>query len=248
MNIVILAAGKGERLMPLTKNTPKTLLEVGNGDTILENQLLNIRECGIRDIALVVGYKGEQIEAKVKDLKKDINISMVYNPFYDITNNLVSLWMAKEELREDFIILNGDVIFKQNVMKNLLEADGDVCMVIDRKETYVQEDMKVIIERNLVHKVSKKISLQRANGESIGMHKFQDKGRKRFVSVLEMMVREKENLGLFYLAAIQRMIDDGMPVRYSECKPDDWLEVDFHPDLKNAKMNIKQFTKALKEW
>jgi choline kinase len=247
MKVIILVAGRGERLMPLTKNTPKSLLELGNGETILENQLNALNKSGLQDVVLVLGYKAEQVEAKIKDIK-DFNIKVVYNPFYDITNNLVSAWMAREAMKEDFILLNGDVIFKHTVMKNLLPDEKEICMIIDRKERYSEEDMKVVTKGDTVLEVSKKIAIERANGESIGMIKFQGKGRHKFVTVIEEMVRSKENLNLFYLSVIQKIIDDGFPVHYCECLLEDWLEIDFHPDLRSLRNNIDRFSQIIKHW
>ena len=100
MNVIILAAGKGERLFPLTKNTPKSLLEIKDGVTLLELQLRNISKCGIKDVSIVTGYLAEQIEAKIKAYSANfnLNVNIIYNPFYNTSNNLISLLMAKYKM------------------------------------------------------------------------------------------------------------------------------------------------------
>jgi len=240
MKTIILAAGKGERLMPLTRNTPKSLLELGNGITVLESQLNSIKMCGIKEVVIVCGYKVEQIEAKVKDYDSE-NIKIVYNPFYDVSNNLISAWMARYELQDDFVLVNGDDVFHHRVLEGLLNCDGEICMVIDRKERYDEDDMKVVTKENRVYTVSKDIPLEEVNGESIGMMKFQGNGKKKFVTTLENMVRKKENLNIFYLAALQQIMDDYFPVHYYECSADDWGEIDFHPDLDLIRENITTY-------
>ena len=71
MKMIILAAGRGERLMPLTQNTPKPLIDMGNGNTLLEEQMISINESGaIDEIVLVIGYLGEQIEAKIAQVRE----------------------------------------------------------------------------------------------------------------------------------------------------------------------------------
>jgi hypothetical protein len=102
MRAIIIAAGKGTRLYPLTKNTPKSLIEVGNGITMLESQLHSLKENGIKDITIIVGYKAEQIEAKIKKYANDFNINTVYNPFYETSNNLISVWMARHFMQGGF--------------------------------------------------------------------------------------------------------------------------------------------------
>lgn len=244
MKAIILAAGKGERLMPLTKNTPKSLLELGNGSTVLESQLGNIKKCKIDDVVIVGGYKVEQIEAKIKDYDA-LNIRVVYNPFYDSSNNLISAWMAKYEMDDDFILMNGDDIFRPCVLEGLLEVKAEISMIIDRKDKYEEDDMKVITRGNRVFEVSKEITPDKANGESIGIMKFQSTGIEKFISTLEKMVRNKKYLGTFYLAALQQIMTDGFPVHYYECSKDDWAEIDFHPDLKFIQENIYKYFETI---
>ena len=93
MKILILAAGTGSRLLPLTRNTPKSLIDLGNGMTLLETQLEAIRPTGVAKVVIVTGYRSEQIEAKIRH-HEGFDFQIVYNPFFDVSNNLVSAWMA----------------------------------------------------------------------------------------------------------------------------------------------------------
>ena len=240
MRVIILAAGKGERLYPLTKNTPKSLLEIGHGKTVLESQLENIAGCGIRDVTIVTGYKTEQIEAKVKDIDF-LDITICYNPFYTTSNNLISAWLAIRETSENFVLVNGDDIFKRKVLEGLLKSPNDITMVIDRKEKYDEDDMKVVTDGELVLKVSKEIPVEEANGESIGMILFRRKGRSIIRETLERMVRVEENKKIFYLAALQNIMDKGYPVHFHECSPQDWAEIDFHSDLSFIRRHINRY-------
>ena len=247
MRVIILAAGKGERLMPLTNNTPKSLLELANGTSVLESQLLSIHAAGIRDVAIVTGYLTEQIEAKINKYSQEYNIEfqIVYNPFYDVSNNLISLWQAKHYMNEDFIIINGDDIFKDSVIKGLINHDKSqqLCMVIDRKETYDPDDMKLIIEKDRVLRIGKQISENKANGESIGMIRLIGDGKEWVVKTMEKMVRKKENLNVFYLEIFQELINQGTMMEYYEVDADDWAEIDFHPDLEDIRKEIFNFDK-----
>lgn len=241
MKAILISAGKGERLYPLTKNTPKSLLEVGKGLTLLETQIHSLTENNIKDITIIVGYKAEQIEAKIKDYQSKINITTVFNPFYDCSNNLMSVWMARHLMDTDFITVNGDDIFSPQVIENLLKCDNDITMVIDQKETYDEDDMKVHHKDGCVLEVSKTIPLDRANGESVGIIKFSKNGPKIYKSVLDEMARDSSNRNVFYLKAIQRIIEKGFKVNYSLCKPTDWGEIDFHPDLELIRNYLGQY-------
>ena len=242
MKAIFLSAGKGTRMMPLTRNTPKPLLDIGSGVTIIESQLDSIVECGGIDKAVfVIGYRAEQIEAKLNNFDK-LPIDFVYNPFYETSNNLISLWFALSEMNDDFVVINGDNLFKPNMLESLLheEKDRSIVMVIDRKDEYDQEDMKVITRKDKVIRVSKRIPIEEANGESVGMIRFMDNGRKILVNTLNNMVREEASKQIFYLAAIQRIIDQGFLVYCTECDERDWAEVDFHPDLQFIREHMRR--------
>ncbi|MDO9576718.1 MAG: phosphocholine cytidylyltransferase family protein [Candidatus Cloacimonadales bacterium] len=240
MRAILISAGKGTRLYPLTKNTPKSLLEVGDGLTLLEAQLHSLQEAGITDVVIIVGYRAEQIEAKLYKYKKEFKITTVYNPFYDVSNNLISVWMARFFMKGDFITINGDDMFTSNVIKNLLKSKQNITMVMDEKEVYDEDDMKIIHRDELVLEVSKKIDPAKANGESVGIIKFSGHGPKIYVDVLEEMVRHPENLNVFYLKAIQEIINKGYPIHFSKCNSADWGELDFHPDLMLIREHVLQ--------
>ena len=249
MKAIILAAGKGERLMPLTSDTPKSLLELENETTLLESQLITINKTAIDKVVIVTGYLTEKIESKVQRYSKEYNIDIqiIYNPFFDISNNLLSLWQARHEMESDFIIINGDDIFNDSVLLGLLEHDKNelITMVIDRKETYDEDDMKLIVKNGRILEVSKKIPLNEANGESIGMIRVTGEAKGIMVDTMERMVRNKKNMQVFYLAMIQELINQGIVVGYHEISSKDWAEIDFHPDLEDIRKKISTFNK---EW
>ena len=249
MKAIILDAGKGERLMPLTSDTPKSLLELENGTTLLESQLITINKTAVDKVVIVTGYLTEKIESKVQRYSKkyNIDIQIIYNPFFDISNNLLSLWQARHEMESDFIIINGDDIFNDSVLLGLLEHDKNelITMVIDRKETYDEDDMKLIVKNGRILEVSKKIPLNEANGESIGMIRVTGEAKGIMVDTMERMVRNKKNMQVFYLAMIQELINQGIVVGYHEISSKDWAEIDFHPDLEDIRKKISTFNK---EW
>ena len=247
MKAIILAAGKGERLMPLTSDKPKSLLELKNGITLLESQLINIYKSGIKKVIVVTGYQTEKIESKVEFYsdKYNIDIKIIYNPFFDISNNLISLWQARHEMASDFIIINGDDIFKESVLSGLIKYDKNeiITMVIDRKKKYDLDDMKLIIKNEKILRVSKNIPLDEANGESIGMIRVTGKARSIVVSTMEKMVRNKKYMDVFYLEMIQKLINKGISVGSYEISAKDWAEIDFHPDLEDINKMISRFNK-----
>lgn len=251
----MLSAGKGTRMLPLTMNTPKCLLDLGLGTTVLEHQLKTILEYNetaknkIWEIVIVVGYLAEQIEAKLNKYNKMIKIKTIYNPFYDVSNNMMSLWMAIPEMNDEFVLINGDNVFNTKVLQTICDPkiDEGICMVVDKRDEYDEDDMKVVLKKNKVVKVSKKIPPKESNGESVGIIRFQDGGISTIKKVLREMVRDIECRNVFYLQALQRIMDDDRPVKYAMIDVNDWAEIDFHNDLDVVQNQVQEDIKRFLE-
>lgn len=244
MKLYILAAGTGSRLLPLTKNTPKSLIDLGDGSSLLEKQLNEAIESEIFDnVTILTGYRHEQIEAKINDYRKSIAISTIYNPFYNSSNNLVSIWLASHLLLgEDFAITNGDNMYEQGVFRKVyseIKRDG-IYVTINEKDHYDEDDMKVILnDESGVEMIHKEIPLDRVNAESVGLSfVVGEKNRTLFVNALNSLVVSKENLQLYWLIAFNYLVQNGVSVKPIKINREDWREIDFHPDLKSLRQLI----------
>jgi L-glutamine-phosphate cytidylyltransferase len=245
MKLLILAAGVGSRLFPLTKNTPKSLLELGDGTTLLERQIENaIVTPEIDEVMIITGYKSEQIEAKILCYKNDIKISTLYNPFYDISNNLMSLWCAHYVMMDnDFMITNGDNIYKNTVYLDILKnlhGDHGIQLTVDFKESYDTDDMKVQLKKDQsLMRVHKNIELENTDAESVGLAIVKgEKERKVFVEKLISMSKNKESLNKFWLEIFNALVNDGISIKTVKIDKNDWREMDFHPDMESIKKEI----------
>lgn len=248
MKIIILAAGKGERLMPLTKNTPKPLLDMGNGTTLLEEQISRIKESGVIDeIVLVVGYLAEQVEAKIRYHVQDgMKIRTLFNPLYEISNNLVSLWVAKPEMYGDFMITNGDNLFDADVFSGLAgNRDDGIYLSVSRKESYDSDDMKVSFENGTISRVSKEIPTELIEAESPGLSLVRgDRMGSIFRNHLDIALRNRKNIQTYWLEAFNCLHEHGIPVRpWFFDAAEKWREVDFHMDVKNVRELLQLKTK-----
>ena len=237
-------------MYPLTKNIPKALLTLPDGKTLLESQLEVFSNFfAIHDIIIVVGYLADKIEKKLysdyKMYRDFFEIKTIFNPFYHLADNLISLWLAKHEMNEGIIVLNGDNYITVPVVEKLLNAKSEICMVIDRKEQYSEDDMKVVTEGNRVLKIGKHLNPNIANGESIGMVKFTGSAPHKLVEVLDKLVRSKKALKFYWLEAIQRLIDEKNEVNYVEVPSDSWAEIDIHDDYEYLQEFIKGKLKAV---
>jgi choline kinase len=238
MRVIILAAGKGERLRPLTEDRPKCLIEAHPGVAIIDLQLRSIATVPeIESVVVVTGYRASQVDDHLAR-GTPVPVKTIYNPFYDISNDMVSLWTAIRFMGEPFIVLNGDDVFAPKVIADLVAAEGDICAVIDQKPSYDTDDMKVELADGRLTAIGKDLAMERAQGESIGMIRFKGHGQSAMSGALERLLRTDNHRSIHWLAAIQMLIDEGERVDYSLCVPEHWAEIDIHFDLDLVKSRL----------
>lgn len=223
----------------LTFRTNKCLLDLGNGVNALQISLDAVLKCGLKDVIIVTGYKKTQFNEYINRYS-DLNIKLVFNRFYDLFGNIFSLWTARDYMDEDFIVINGDVVFHYSILKQLLDKQSNqkICMVIDRKQSYDEDDMKIKERDGRILKVSKTLNPHEVNGESVGMIRFCGQSREKLKSVLEEIVEKEENRKLFYLEAIQWLINRGCGVDSVDVPVDLWLEMDTPSDYYEVKAKL----------
>ncbi len=238
MRAIIVAAGKGERLYPLTKDTPKCLLKIANKQCILGNQVNLFKENGIDEIIVVVGYLAHKIEEYLESFT-GIQIVTVFNPFYNLSNSIVSCWLAREYMNDDFLLINGDTVIHRTILQDLLRSKYDICLAVCEKNEYDDDDMKVILDHdnNVVKDVSKGIPVSHTDGESIGFFKFKNDAGLIYKETIEKMFREEKNLHIFHHNVIRRIIHDGHIVKYHLVDNALWEEVDFNLDIELLRRN-----------
>ena len=170
MKGLILAAGIASRLRPLTDNTPKCLLPVGQ-KSILERTIDNLILCGIKELIIVTGYFEDMIKSFVVKNYPDLKVHFVFNERYDSTNNVYSLWLAKKLIdNSDIILLDSDIIFDHRILELLMDDASKNRLAVRFEDNMGEEEMKVLItEDNHIRSISKEIEPTEAAGESMGM-------------------------------------------------------------------------------
>ncbi len=240
MKAVILSAGQGKRLLPLTKDQPKCAIPI-HGRSILEWQIDELIKLGIRPIHVVVGFGAGRVEEILAHHGSRQAIHTVYNPFYAMADNLISCWTAKYEMAEDFILLNGDTLFETAILERLLQAPpAPITLVTDEKRQYDADDMKVIVEGTQLVRIGKTLPLDEVNAESIGMIRFQNKGPQLFCSTIEDRIRKSEALKQWYLSLIDELAPEGH-VSTVSINGLTWAEIDNPEDLHYAETRFKRF-------
>ncbi len=119
---LLLVAGTGSRLRPLTMDAPKCLTEVG-GLPILERLIRNLRFQGIERLVVVIGHMGGQIRDFLDNRARGMRIDYIYSPDYRTTNNIYSLWLAREQIQEPFLLVESDLVFDASMLTDMLQSD-----------------------------------------------------------------------------------------------------------------------------
>jgi choline kinase len=230
---IILSAGQGKRLLPLTERAPKCMLPVA-GQPLVARQIDALLACGVEDVTVVVGFGAELVETGLAQRYGARRIRTLYNPFYTITDNLVSCWVARGEMEHEFLILNGDTLFAAVVLERLLAApERPITLAVSRKDGYDDDDMKVIRDGERLLRVGKKLPREEVNAESIGMMTFRGEGPRLFREAMDAALRNPAALSQWYLSLIDALAKNGV-VFTQEIPAAAWAEVDSPADLERA--------------
>jgi choline kinase len=238
---IILSAGKGSRLLPLTAEQPKCLIEL-SGKSILEWQLDALAAAGISEVVVVTGFRDDLVNKAVAGRP---GVRALFNPFYHVADNLGSVWMALAEFDRDLLLLNGDTLVAQSLVGKVLEAEtGPVAVTVDEKESYDTDDMKVLCDGDRLLRIGKALPAGGYNAESIGLLAFRGEGAGLFARQVDKMMRWPDATRRWYLRAIDHLAQDGADVRTVSIRGEEWQEVDFPEDVEKAKALTARWAKA----
>lgn len=233
---IILSAGQGSRLLPLTRDVPKCLIDF-NGRSLISWQVAALAANGITDIVVVTGFRTERVEDHALQLYRETGarIRTLFNPFFQVADNLGTCWIAREEMDRDFIILNGDTIISDEIVAKLVAgAEDPITVTVDVKSDYDDDDMKVSRDdTGRLHAIGKRLLPHDTNAESIGMLAFRGEGPGIFRNQIDQMMRTPEGVERWYLRAID-IIAKGSRVGTVSIEGLDWQEVDFPHDVDAA--------------
>ncbi|MCB1937463.1 MAG: phosphocholine cytidylyltransferase family protein [Nitrosomonas sp.] len=234
---IILSAGQGRRLLPLTENSPKCLLPVAD-KPVLAWQIDALFAAGVEEIIIVAGFQVGLIEALLETrYAEQPNIKIVFNPFYEVADNLASCWMARHAMDGDFLLLNGDTVIEAELVKRVLNSKpAPITLSVDFKDSYDADDMKVQLDQDgLVKQVSKIVPAHEIDAESIGLIYFRDQGPLYFCQAMESALRHPAELKSWYLSIIDQLATQHL-VHSCSVKGFRWCEIDFIEDLAKAGM------------
>lgn len=233
MKAIILSAGQGKRLLPLTEKLPKCALPIA-GRSALEWQLHEIAQCDIDDVVVVTGFGADAVDEIVARQTRQA-VRTLYNPFFAQCDNLGTCWVARAEMQHPFVIINGDTMFEAGVLRKLIDSRSEfpITLVTDSKADYDDDDMKVSVDNSRLQRVGKQLDRAQVTSESIGMMAFRGDGPLEFSRKIDHLMRYGQGIKQWYLSAIDELAQAGL---VGTCPIDglSWCEIDDHADLDYA--------------
>lgn len=227
MTYIILSAGKGAKLQPLTLNHPKSLYKLDDKTTILQRLVRMIRKFDAEaEIVVVVGFMYKQIQRELED----DNVKFVHNPFYSVTSSMGSLWFAKDYLqRENVTIINGDIVTSDILLKEVICQHTDYPYVLLDSSHKDSNKYNVQVQGDLVCVMSKNLTEYKGNYANVTKL---DAVTSRFLlEQLNQMVNEEMYNLFFEDALVQMIFEKNFELYYKDIKEYEWTEVDNVDDL-----------------
>ena len=233
MKAIILAAGMGTRISKYIDERPKCMVDIG-GQTLIEYTVNLLRRYGINEIVVAVGYKANAI----MDLLKDSNVKFAYNPFYDVTNGIASMWFARDYLEagEETIIMSGDVYLEAQIIEKLIKVKKDPVLLADSGRI-IEADYRYQYENDILKKFGKDLSVAETTGECVGVAKlgadFVAHYKEHMIEMIHKQIHSVwwENV-LYDLAATENIYIEDIAGSF-------WAEVDFIEDYKRILQHRK---------
>jgi choline kinase len=235
---MVLAAGAGRRLGPLTEDLPKTLLQIDGERSILDLAIANLKEAGIGQVAVVTGFAAARVEERRAELegRYGVKLELVFNDKAEIWNNAYSLWCARELFTEGVLLVNGDTVHPASVEQRLIEARGkDIVIAIDDDLARLNEEsMKVqLSEEGFMRRITKQLPMDVAGGEYIGLTLIEPAAAGPLAEALRATWERDPQL--YYEDGFQEFVDRGGTVATAPIGAVDWVEVDDDDDLGRAR-------------
>lgn len=230
MKAIILSAGRGSRLLPLTTDMPKCLLPIGL-TTVLGLQLDTLFKAGVEKVTVVTGFNADMVNAEIAARQTGPKVKTLFNPFYQVADNLASCWMARKSMKGEFLLINGDTLFSPALLQKVLDAPAKpITVTIDKKHQYDGDDMKVTLDGGMLTAIGKTLTPRETNGESIGLIRFMDIGGAIFRQQLKTRMHMEDGTKSWYLSAIDRLAKDGVDINTTNIKGSTWAELDTPED------------------
>lgn len=240
MKALLLAAGRGTRISRYLSGMPKCTVDIG-GERLIRYTVELLRDHGIREIGIVLGYRQEVI----REVLSGLNVVYFYNPFFDVTNSIASVWFAKSFLggyggngslaaaggdicrADDMMLMNADVYIDGHLLDMIMSEQRSPVMFADetRRET---ADYKFYFENHILKKYGKDLEGDDISGEYIGIARFGRGFTPQFVGRMEQMIGEQKH-SLWWENVLYELSGE-QDIYVQDVQGEFWAEVDYIED------------------
>lgn len=228
MKAILLAAGVGKRTLDIFEGKPKCLAELGNGTSLLSYTIKSLKSFGFEEVIIVTGYHNSFIQ---KEIEKYPFVKEIYNPFFNVTNSLGSLWFAKSYLNDDCFIMNADVYLSTDSYKAILK-NNDTTIFFDSSKIE-GADYRFLLKDGKLVKHGKDLKDDETSGEYVGCCLISKKDIEKFKSTLVSMASNNE-YDLWWENILYNNVEDFNP-HFADLKSTKWGEIDNIKDYEFVK-------------
>ena len=222
MKVIIMAAGIGSRLLAINNGRPKCLISTGR-ETLISRMVRLLHQRGVNDITVITRYKSHLVRQDLKETVRYFD-----NPFYQVTNSIASLWLAREHLTEDIVLMNADLFLEEEVLDVALSQTKDVVMLSDstRIET---ADFRFGVDGDRILKTGNKLTNDETDCEYVGVVRIDANFIRQFKTRLEYLMA-KGDFNNWWEGVLYSFIEEGVDIFHTDIKGTFWTEVDNSTD------------------
>jgi choline kinase len=233
---LLLAAGTGKRLQPLTDSAPKCLIEVG-GTPILERLIDNLCDNGFKRLVIVVGYLGHSIQKFVNEYSGGLEIELITNPLFQTTNNIYSLWLARKIIQESFLLLESDLVFEASQLEGLLYPNK---IAVSPMQPWMNGTTVTMDSLNTVQAFGVNGCTKGTHYKTVNICSLSKSSWQKIVERLELYISSGK-VNEFYEVVFKEMVANGnLSLDSVFFDPKSWYEIDTLADLANAERMLEE--------
>lgn len=240
MKAIICAAGKGNRLLPLTKEWPKALVKI-KSKTIIEYMLDNFSSCGLTDVIIIVGYKADNVKEKLGTKYKDCCIKYIYNKDYSKSDNLYSLYLSKNYVNDGMIFFNSDILFHKNVLAKVIRSKYPDSFIIDQNIENEEDCMRVNLRNGELNQIGKQIN-KKTDAQAFGIYRLSQSTSNKYFKIAEAMFKEAGHKNISFVSPLNEILHSTSLIPIS-CDNYKWIEIDTLEDYERAQKLIVDILK-----
>lgn len=228
MKAIIMAAGIGSRLKQVNGDRPKCLIEKA-GISLLSRSVTLLEGRGISDISVITGYKSELIHQEL-----GTRVAYFHNPYFEVTNSIASLWLARDLLCDDVILMNADLYYEEKVLDTAMIQNSRAVMLSDSSRIE-DADFRFCVRGNRILKTGNRLSLNDTDCEYVGIVRIDKSFIQAFKVRLEQMIAQGDFRN-WWEGVLYALIDEGIDIFHKDVDGAFWTEVD-HIDDYNRLIN-----------